>query len=54
MSATAANLIEHVLPPQTGLWQWVLTLPFSWRPRLAQDGGLLGRLTLRAGVDTDA
>ena len=45
MSATAANLIERVLPPQTGLRQWVLTFPFSWRPRLAQDGALLGRLT---------
>ena len=34
----AANLIEHVLPPQTGLRQWVLTIPFAWRRRLAQDG----------------
>jgi hypothetical protein len=34
-----------VLPPQSGLRQWVLTFPFSWRRRLAQDGGLLGRLT---------
>ncbi len=24
---------------------WVLTFPFSWRRRLAQDGALLGRLT---------
>ena len=45
MSATAANLIERVLPPSTALRQWVLTFPFSWRPRLAQDGELLGRLT---------
>ena len=45
MSATAANLIERVLPPSTPLRQWVLTFPFSWRPRLAQDGELLGRLT---------
>jgi hypothetical protein len=44
MCATAANLIERVLP-QTGLRQWVLTFPFSWRRRLAQDGDLLGRLT---------
>ena len=44
MCATAANLIERVLP-QTGLRQWVLTFPFSWRRRLAQDGALLGRLT---------
>jgi hypothetical protein len=41
----AANLIEGVLPPQSGLRQWVLTFPFSWRRRLAQDGALLGRLT---------
>ena len=51
MSATAANLIERVLPPSTGLRQWVLTFPFSWRPRLAQDGELLGRLT-QIFVDT--
>ena len=44
MCATAANLIDRVLP-QTGLRQWVLTFPFSWRRRLAQDGALLGRLT---------
>ncbi len=44
MCATAAKLIERVLP-QTGLRQWVLTFPFSWRRRLAQDGALLGRLT---------
>ena len=51
MSGTAANLIERVLPPQTALRQWVLTFPFSWRPRLAQDGALLGRLT-RMFVET--
>ena len=51
MSATAANLVERVLPPQTGLRQWVLTFPFSWRRRLAQDGALLGRLT-RLFVET--
>ncbi len=45
MSATAANLIEHVLPEPSGLRQWVLTFPFSWRRRLSQDGALLGRLT---------
>lgn len=44
MCATAANLMEGVLP-QTALRQWVLTFPFSWRRRLAQDGALLGRLT---------
>lgn len=51
MSATAANLIERVLPSQSGLRQWVLTFPFSWRRRLAQDGVLLGRLT-RLAVET--
>ncbi|HEX9810115.1 MAG TPA: transposase, partial [Alphaproteobacteria bacterium] len=51
MNATAANLIERVLPPQSGLRQWVLTFPFSWRRRLAQDGALLGRLT-RIAVET--
>ena len=45
MCATAANLVERVLPPSTPLRQWVLTFPFPWRPRLAQDGELLGRLT---------
>lgn len=51
MNATAANLIERVLPPQTGLRQWVLTFPFAWRRRLAQDGALFGRLT-RIFVET--
>ena len=43
MCATAANLIEHVLP-RVALRQWVLTFPFAWRRRLAQDGALLGAL----------
>ena len=51
MSATAANPIERVLPPQSGLRQWVLTFPFPWRRRLAQDGALLGKLT-RIFVET--
>jgi len=51
MCGTAANLIERVLPPKTPLRQWVLTFPFPWRPRLAQDGELLGRLT-QIFVDT--
>jgi hypothetical protein len=51
MNATAANLVERVLPPESGLRQWVLTFPFSWRRRLAQDGALLGRLT-RIAVET--
>jgi hypothetical protein len=44
MCATAANLVEDVLP-EVALRQWVLTFPFPWRRRLAQDGALLGALT---------
>jgi hypothetical protein len=44
MCATAANLVERVLP-EVALRQWVLTFPFSWRRRLAQDGALFGALT---------
>ncbi len=51
MCATAANLVERVLPPQTSLRQWVLTFPFAWRRRLAQDGELLGTLS-RMFVET--
>lgn len=50
MCATAANLVEHVLP-EVPLRQWVLTFPFPWRPRLAHDGELLGALT-RLFVET--
>ena len=41
MAQTAANLIDHVLP-RVPLRQFVLTLPFELRPRLAYDGKLLG------------
>jgi hypothetical protein len=44
MCATAANLIEDVLP-EVALRQWLLTFPLSWRRRLAQDGALFGALT---------
>jgi hypothetical protein len=44
MASTAANLVEHVLPPSP-LRQWVLTVPYPWRKRLAYDGELLGALT---------
>ncbi len=50
MCATAANLVEHVLPA-VPLRQWVLTFLFSWRRRLAHDGELLGALT-RLFVET--
>jgi hypothetical protein len=43
MAETAANLVEHVLPA-VPLRQWVLTLPFALRSRLAYDGELLGRV----------
>jgi hypothetical protein len=42
MAGTAANLVEHVLPERTPLRQFVLTLPFELRARLAYDGKLLG------------
>lgn len=41
MSATAANLVDYVMP-KVGLRQWVLTVPFAWRSRLGFDGPLLG------------
>ncbi|WP_437779937.1 transposase zinc-binding domain-containing protein [Sorangium sp. So ce1097] len=44
MCATAANLIEDVLP-EVAHRPWVLTFPFPWRRRLAQDGVLFGVLT---------
>jgi hypothetical protein len=50
MCATAANLLDHVLP-EVALRQWVLTFPFAWRRKLAQDGALFGALT-RIFVET--
>jgi hypothetical protein len=41
MSATAANLVDYVMP-KVALRQWVLTVPFAWRGRLGFDGRLLG------------
>jgi hypothetical protein len=40
MSATAAHLVDHVLP-ETPIRQWVFTLPFSLRLRCAFDHELL-------------
>ncbi len=40
MAQGAANLLDHVLP-KVGLRQFVLTVPFSLRARLAYDGKLL-------------
>jgi Putative transposase/Transposase zinc-binding domain len=42
MAETAANLVEHVFPTEAPLRQFVLTLPFELRARLAYDGKLLG------------
>lgn len=42
MAQTAANLVDHVLPEQVPLRQWVLTVPFELRARLAYDAELLG------------
>jgi hypothetical protein len=52
MNATSANLIERVLPPQSGLRQWVLTFPFSWRRRLAQDGAFARPAHAHRGGDS--
>ena len=45
MAATAAHLVEDVLPVGVPLRQWVLTVPFAWRKRLGYDGPLLSALT---------
>src|SRR5688572_26500876 len=50
MCQTAANLVEHVLAP-VPLRQWVLTVPFELRARLAFDGKLLGAVA-RVFVDS--
>ncbi|WP_438000647.1 transposase zinc-binding domain-containing protein [Sorangium sp. So ce185] len=44
MCSTMANLIDDVLP-EVAHRPWVLTFPFPWRRRLAQDGALFGVLT---------
>jgi hypothetical protein len=45
MAATAAHLMEDVLPAAVPLRQWVLTVPFALRKRLGYDGRLLSALT---------
>jgi hypothetical protein len=50
MCQTAANLVEHVLPPAP-IRQWVLTLPFELRGRLGFDGKILGAVA-RVFVDS--
>jgi hypothetical protein len=49
MTATAADLVDHVIP-DVPLRQFVLTLPFELRARLAYDGELFGGVS-RAFVD---
>jgi ribosomal protein S27E len=49
MADTAADLVEHVLP-HVGVRQWVLTLPFALRYRLACDRALLAPV-LRGFLD---
>jgi len=51
MAQTAANLIDHVLPQDVALRQWVLTFPFELRARLGFDAELLSEL---CGVVNDA
>jgi hypothetical protein len=41
MADTAARLIDHVFPTGVPVRQWVLSLPFEIRYRLAYDGKLL-------------
>jgi hypothetical protein len=48
MSATAANLVEYVMP-EVPMRQWVLTVPFAWRGRLGFDGALLGAVVRKFG-----
>jgi len=45
MCATAAHLMDDVMPRAVPLRQWVLTTPFAWRKRLAYDGALWSALT---------
>lgn len=47
MAQTAANLIDHVLPEEVPLRQWVLTFPFELRARIGFDAKLLSEI---AGV----
>jgi hypothetical protein len=51
MAQGAANLVDHVLPSDAPLRQWVLTVPHELRARLAYDRELLGGVG-RVFVDT--
>ena len=43
MADTAAHLIDHVIP-DVPIRQWVLSLPFALRYRVAFDTALLGQI----------
>jgi hypothetical protein len=43
MADTAAHLVERVIP-EVPVRQWVLSLPFTLRYRIAFDGALLGKV----------
>ncbi len=51
MNEGAANLVDHVLPEQVPIRQWVLTLPYPLRYPIAFDARHLG-LVLRLFTDT--
>ena len=51
MAQTSANLLDHVLPANVPLRQWVVTLPHALRARIAYDGVLLGAV-VRLFADT--
>jgi hypothetical protein len=53
MNEGAANLVDHVLPEDIAIRQWVLTLPHPLRFSLAFDGKVLGAV-LRIFTDTVA
>jgi hypothetical protein len=44
MAQTAANVVDHVLPQDVPLRQWVLTFPFELRARLGFDAELLSEV----------
>jgi hypothetical protein len=44
MAERAAHLVEHVLPPDVPVRQWVLSVPHRLRYRLAYDHQLCRRV----------
>jgi hypothetical protein len=50
MAQTSANLVDHVLPRNVPLRQWVLTFPFELRGRFGFDAKLLSAVC-RVAVD---